>query len=493
MSGFKVAPVEGGSPVALPPGETVIGRGPLLGITDKRVSRKHAILKVTGDQLCIKPVHINPCFYRPSENSQPLPLDTDKWHQLSPGDNFSLLVDKYVFRVAFTHTEMEGLQSRNSGILDAEERPDQTPKMPPRQSSLQQPSSSDHDKLLEAHSRLERTAGTPQKLSASVADPEKLRPAARKRLLPAWMLQGDLVILSSSTAVPGRGNNEERKRSPGKKQKTTPSDRAALPVQDMQGVAAEFAFPKVENNNSKVIPQIPKCLTVQNEFLEPSQSGHQCIESNKREIEEESTPSKTADQGVPSQSPVHQDEKEAFILDQMAETDISDSAGSSDVPQSSNVTKHKRTPCQYGRKCYRKNPVHFQEFSHPGDADYQDPEVVTPADNDRRPECPYGTACYRTNPQHKKEYKHTAPPGPERRQTRPNPAKKGRSVLEEDSDHDGEPNEYDLDDSFIDDKEEEECDPTDEDSDWEPDFEDKDTKDVDTLLKEAQKFVKTKK
>uniref|UniRef100_A0A8C2TH13 Uncharacterized protein n=1 Tax=Coturnix japonica TaxID=93934 RepID=A0A8C2TH13_COTJA len=45
---------------------------------------------------------------------------------------------------------------------------------------------------------------------------------------------------------------------------------------------------------------------------------------------------------------------------------------------------------------------------------------------------------------------------------------------------------------FIDD-EEEECEPTDEDSDWEPSSEEKDNEDVETLVKEAQRFVKTKK
>lgn len=68
----------------------------------------------------------------------------------------------------------------------------------------------------------------------------------------------------------------------------------------------------------------------------------------------------------------------------------------------------------------------------------------------------------------------------------------GKRALEEDSDNDGEPNEYDLNDSFIDD-EEEECEPTDEDSDWEPSSEDKDNEDVETLVKEANRFVKTKK
>lgn len=30
-----------------------------------------------------------------------------------------------------------------------------------------------------------------------------------------------------------------------------------------------------------------------------------------------------------------------------------------------NGKQHKRPWCQYGEKCYRKNPVHFKEFRHP--------------------------------------------------------------------------------------------------------------------------------
>ena len=43
----------------------------------------------------------------------------------------------------------------------------------------------------------------------------------------------------------------------------------------------------------------------------------------------------------------------------------------------------------------RKNPIHFQQFSHPNDDDYHETEIVTRDNNDNRPECPYGTACYR--------------------------------------------------------------------------------------------------
>lgn len=66
-----------------------------------------------------------------------------------------------------------------------------------------------------------------------------------------------------------------------------------------------------------------------------------------------------------------------------------------------------------------------------------------------------------------------------------------RSISDED-DSVGQPNEYNLNDSFIDD-EEEEYEPTDEDSDWEPKKEDLEKEDMEGLLKEAKKFMKRKK
>ncbi|XP_040436943.1 aprataxin and PNK-like factor [Falco naumanni] len=172
-------------------------------------------------------------------------------------------------------------------------------------------------------------------------------------------------------------------------------------------------------------------------------------------------------------------------------TEISDSTRSADTSESSKHNKRKRTPCMYGTGCYRKNPLHFQQFSHPHDDDYHETEIVTQDNKDNRPECPYGTACYRKNPQHKLEYKHSAPPVTERR-TRQRTSKNGERAVEKDGANDDEPNEYDLGDSFRGD-EEEECEPTDEDSDWEPSSEDKDNEDVETLLQEASRFVRTKK
>lgn len=72
----------------------------------------------------------------------------------------------------------------------------------------------------------------------------------------------------------------------------------------------------------------------------------------------------------------------------------------------------RREPCMYAERCYRKNPAHRAEYSHPGDDDYgqqgRDPE--SEARSDKRPECQYGTACYRTNPRHRREFGHTRAP-----------------------------------------------------------------------------------
>ncbi len=78
-------------------------------------------------------------------------------------------------------------------------------------------------------------------------------------------------------------------------------------------------------------------------------------------------------------------------------------------------TQQKRVPCKYGEQCYRRNPAHKEEYSHPGDEDYsseQDEAQPTASADapDLRLECEYGTSCYRQNPQHKRDFKHTQAP-----------------------------------------------------------------------------------
>uniref|UniRef100_A0A2K5Y119 Aprataxin and PNKP like factor n=2 Tax=Cercopithecinae TaxID=9528 RepID=A0A2K5Y119_MANLE len=164
--GFELQPRDGGPRVALAPGETVIGRGPLLGI------------------------HTNPCFYQSSEKSQLLPLKTNLWCYLNPGDSFSLLVDKYIFRVLSIPSEVEmECTLRNSQMLDEDNILNETPKSP----VINLPHETTGASQLEGSTEIAKTQMTPTNSVSFLGENRDFSKqqrilAERKRILPAWML-----------------------------------------------------------------------------------------------------------------------------------------------------------------------------------------------------------------------------------------------------------------------------------------------------------------
>ncbi|XP_018350312.1 PREDICTED: aprataxin and PNK-like factor isoform X1 [Trachymyrmex septentrionalis] len=105
---------------------------------------------------------------------------------------------------------------------------------------------------------------------------------------------------------------------------------------------------------------------------------------------------------------------DVHVSDQIEEVS-SNNPQSVAVPQNqastSNSNRVPREKCRYGAQCYRKNPNHKNNYSHPDDLDYD--EV------DNREECPYGIKCYRKNAQHKAQFKHTSAPRRRRRAATP--------------------------------------------------------------------------
>ncbi|KAH9515167.1 hypothetical protein Btru_019414 [Bulinus truncatus] len=83
-------------------------------------------------------------------------------------------------------------------------------------------------------------------------------------------------------------------------------------------------------------------------------------------------------------------------------------------------TEHSSLPeCPYGVNCYRKNPKHFEEFFHskaqkdsevsPSDEKSESTDVSSkqiPVPDSSLPLCKYGTSCYRKNLLHFAEYSH---------------------------------------------------------------------------------------
>ncbi|XP_071281193.1 aprataxin and PNK-like factor isoform X2 [Agelaius tricolor] len=342
----------------------------------------------------------------------------------------------------------------------------------------------------------------------------------RKRVLPSWMLERDLLVQRVSKPVTTGGSR--KKKGQGRGEDLTESLKSELHVQQKKRLPSEetiedfeggeqdqgkrscLAIPVPLSQNTSGFPLETTMRDMEASGKTETTNPGNSLEKNDRQLHSkwskregqisikdnriEETENKERIAGSTSRQ-AHWGRTSQYlgaqerILEPDANLDynpeISDSARSADASESSKPMHHKRTPCKYGSGCYRKNPIHFQQFSHPNDDDYHNMEMVAQDDDDSRPECPYGTACYRKNPQHKLEYKHSAPPG--------------KRAVKKDGVNDGEANEYDLNDHFIDEEEEEECEPTDEDSDWEPSSEEKDNEDVDTLVQETCRFVRIKK
>ncbi|KAE8600971.1 hypothetical protein XENTR_v10013482 [Xenopus tropicalis] len=508
MSGFRLEAVGGGECVSLPKGETMIGRGPFLTISDKRVSRSHALLEVVDGKLRIKPVHVNPCFYQGPGGNTFIPLEKDKWHWLHSGDCFSLLPDKYTFKV-IADTSTEESTERNVHItnktseiadnpscsLDTTKTRDEEPSCSAWGAKKPYPNPASDAQGEKTKSLLNsQLFSADNKISSEMASFVQ-----RKRVLPDWMLHDDLEIksLSSPTSKAGKKKRIGRE----KTITTSNADRSissnkCLAPSSIKEPQEEACVTKKGTLESQVSPGTlcTGLLTKTPSEKSNDDDKNNCldVESNQNIKEVTNRYSENRQSNSTSVKQIKASTSKTSHNDDLSLSPEEDESSEKANFNGGHEAVNRRTPCMYGENCYRKNPAHFEEFCHPGDRDYDNTEKGSQDDSDERPECPYGTDCYRKNPQHKLEYKHTKPPGKGGRRLRKRPAKKGKSVLDDDSDNDGDPNEYDLEDSFLDDDEEEDFDNTDEDSDWMPDSEEKDTEDMKLLVKEAKKFVKGK-
>ncbi|KAM9792207.1 aprataxin and PNK-like factor [Neosynchiropus ocellatus] len=422
MSRFDLVPLDGGAPVHLPPGETPLGRGPLLGISDKRVSRHHAVLDVTSGQLRLKSTHVNPCFLQSSLDDDPRPLDKDCWVSLSPGDFLSLLPGRFVYRV-----EAVGGAAHALRVVPSSEEP----------SGSGQGRSPERRRVTdEERSGASESETTPMRPPGGAEARPRLS-AREKRVLPAWMMKAMSPQTPSPSAV------KKRKEPVVSKKATPPSS----PVE--AGLSDEDERPRKKRKKQRISDESP-------ETVSPTTLGHdegECVAVKEEE------------------------EGWAVVIDrrtgqESANGEATPARGPVSKPAAASATTQ-RTPCPYGSSCYRKNPAHFQECSHPGDPDFQDEEEV---DEAQLPECPYGTDCYRKNPLHRKEFKHTRRPARSTRTSR-NPV---------DDEDDEDEDEYES--SFIDDSGD-----GDGDSDYVPAGSDDDGEDVKRLQREARDFLKKRK
>ncbi|XP_078086510.1 aprataxin and PNK-like factor [Mustelus asterias] len=556
---MELEPEDGSGTITLASGLTAIGRGPVLRVSDKRVSRNHGLLEVIDGKLRIKPLHINPCFHRSSSGDQLLPLEKDKWHWLNPGDSFSLLPDKYIYKVISPSFDQTLRNSDLSSFEDDIDEPnncqgnlhvgkgDVSEDADISQGYTEKPTTSSGALTTDDRSRQQSSTIEPKSILEKTSKNELLKSShaslnsvQRKRILPAWMLQVTTEIQNPSPTVSKKGNARGRGRGrsdaeqtktqvtqPGKKRhedfETVKENNAEQPQEkkgrrrktdedeeqnkdntngNIPGASSSERKEEIKNNLNTASKANENWRlgdsgeTKKQRYPNPQQSPEvgDWVMSDKEEEEDDEVVEmmnrRGKQEGAQQSETSHAHGQGTLNKARSPQPDEPEPGEDASALQTTRQKKPRRAPCMYGRNCYRKNPQHFQELSHPGDADYEDSTGEEEEEEDGRPECPFGTACYRKNPQHKKEYKHTQPPESELRRPKRKVAQKGKSGLDGESDTDGEPNQYDLNDSFIDD-EEDELEPTDEDSDWEPSAES--NEDIETLAKEANRFVKNKK
>ncbi|XP_028398617.1 aprataxin and PNK-like factor isoform X2 [Dendronephthya gigantea] len=555
MASFALISLENNYKVDISEGKVTVGRGPYLKITDKRVSRNHATLEVSDATFTVLPTHTNPTFYQACGDTKFEPLAKDEVKKLQDGDCISFLPNDLKFKVEIRDNGSikkdlvaeESLESKNTNASDLNDNVLETNNKGSDDKNL---SAEGEEKNLETTKGGSEVGQSPGgKVCKSPGDEVCLSPGGKVEVSP-----GDKVGLSPGGEM-GQSPGGKLGKSPGSEVDQSPGGKVG---QSPGGEVDQSPGGKVDQSPGGEVDQSPGDKVGQTPGGEASKKedspglsddaeesdedfdeDHDKMEVegtaqplNKKRVlpgwmakgkEPQENSAKSANKGkkvkvsaveekvdndiVKSEDvskendkteeteqkddkeevPAEKDDQEDAITEEESKKRKRDK--NEDVEQSSK--KEKKLPlCPYGARCYRKNPVHFQEYSH--EQEESDNEENSPDD---RAECPYGEYCYRQNPRHRRDYKHTPQP-----KTRERKAKKKAGYGKiRDNDEDA-PNDYDFDDSFIDDESSEsDHEASDNDSDWQPSGGDDDDddegegEDVRELLTEARNFTKNKK
>lgn len=115
----------------------------------------------------------------------------------------------------------------------------------------------------------------------------------------------------------------------------------------------------------------------------------------------------SAASAAPSVSPASEVIKAEPVLISIADATISTSTAialPTTAAPTAGTNSPQRASCNYGIRCFRRNPQHRNDMAHPGDPDYRRPDF--PPAPPGMPACPFGASCYRRNPQHFVQFNH---------------------------------------------------------------------------------------
>ncbi|XP_050300605.1 aprataxin and PNK-like factor [Anthonomus grandis grandis] len=436
--------------VSLSQGEHIIGRGSLLQINDKRVSRKHALIQVTGQNITLTSTHENPCFFKADKGKALTIIRKDQKNPIEDGDQFALLPDDLWFRVRVENEKNENAFYGKRLLEDVVSSDINSKKTKLMETEIQQ---TDHT--------------SPQE--------------------DDWNFQiSEFEADTASTSL--------------KEVKTSRStEEVTLNTEEEPMKVIESPPPVIVNNEAEQVKEDKPATEIK-------QEPEEVIEERTMEIKEEPQSQETpvvVEVKVEPADVLNRDDTPLQNVN--AEENATSSAENPAQTDNTDGPKPKiyRDRCWYGDRCFRRNPNHRQQFAHPGDPDYQsDPE-------DDRPMCPYGASCYRVNPEHRRDYKHLGkpapkppagqpvPPGPIPPKKKDTPKKKRATKKpKKQQSFDGE-DDYDYDDPFLNDDSSDDFEPTDSESDLDDSHDSnactEESQDQRRMLKEAKKFLKADK
>ncbi|CAF3474816.1 unnamed protein product [Rotaria sp. Silwood1] len=448
MSIIELIPLNKGNHIILDNTSiTTIGRIPNIGCLDNKISRNHAQLFIKSDgTLWIKPIHHNPTFYKTKTN-QIVSLTKNKEYQLHHDDQFGLLPNEYFYRVSIKSNDeqLEKLSDSNQIINSST-----VPKSPIKDSEVLTIENHDEEKA--------------EVKTSSISD--------KSRALPTWMSNSS-ISTSSLSSRDKEQNKETSVAIPSVKEQTYSERKKTKEIvyEDDDDEPNPVVTSTKQASTSNNIDLTTNSPTSSSTAINPIKRercpyGESCYRKNLVHRQQAIHP------GDPDWDTVDNNTtktKPECPYEQASTSNNIDLTTNSPTSSSTTINPIKRERCPYGESCYRKNLVHRQQAIHPGDPDW-DTE-----DNNKtktKPECPYGNECYRKNPDHLNEYHH-----PKKRCIEIKTKRRTTKRKESEDDDDGLPNEYDYNDSFIDDEDRDDSDCTtdeetiiasDDDTEWKP-------------------------
>ena len=467
--------------------ETKIGRGKLFAINDKQVSRNHCALFIQDDQLILKSFHNNPCFLSLKNRNKKILLKQGGSIALEDQDQFSLLQDKYIFLVKVEKQSNKKKDDFINKVDNDNKIKSQKIELLNSDSLMQNCFCIDNKKVSSNENKKKLEKLIPKHKRALTvfenSSPSHKSPT-KQRKLPNWMNNLCHTVVDK---------NCEKKDM--LEQSTTKNNTSNFILENDVDLSHNnyIAFEsKIKESSKTTMFQVSSsCAEDNNDANKVNKtlgSDKPCLieklvslsssDCNKEGINNSNL--KTDEFNQKTDINNDEEEKQGDCLSLHTNSFSTTSININDTSNQNN----QREPCIYGKNCYRKNPIHFHECSHPGDADYFSMDSNSGEDDtDNRPECEYGLQCYRKNQVHRKKFKHTRRINPKRTSTNTKPENYSSD-------------EYD--DSFIDDSDDDET--LSDESDWTPSQVNKSKEsssdsleDIDDLVNDAKHFQKNKK